>query len=103
MRLAFREPCSSHFLVAGGIRLHPRFGRGNIRLATMDAAQADVAIRARGSGGQRLAISLRACGIRETRQQYCNNDGTNRTSMRHGSAITILFRRFALSCRTLHA
>jgi len=58
MRLAFREPCYSHFLVAGGIRLHPRFGRGNIRLATMDAAQADVAIRARGSGGQRLAISL---------------------------------------------
>lgn len=65
--------CSGRLPITRGVGLHACFASGNIRPSLIDAAQADVTVGARGSGGPRLAILLRVCKVRKTHQQYCDD------------------------------
>jgi hypothetical protein len=82
---------SGHLLVARGVRLHARLASSNIRLSLMDAAQTDITVGARRSGGYRFAV-LRAHDIWKTRQQYCDD---NHAPMFHAASI----RQCALICK----
>src|SRR5258706_9209829 len=65
----FRSPAGN----ARRLIARARFASGNIRLSTIDPAQARVAVGACRSGRHRLAILLRAREVRKPRQPHCNS------------------------------